>query len=56
MDKGHGFIDRLLISVPLALKPTPEEEEQATSYLANLPLKELQPMFITIADFHNDIL
>ncbi|KAJ7334338.1 hypothetical protein OS493_014648 [Desmophyllum pertusum] len=54
--KGHGLLDRFLISVPLALKPTPEEEEQATEYLARLPLKEFQPVFKAIADSHNDII
>ncbi|KAJ7392380.1 hypothetical protein OS493_012040 [Desmophyllum pertusum] len=56
MDKGHGLLDRFLISVPLVLKPTPEEEEQATEYLARLPLKEFQPVFKAIADSHNDII
>ncbi|KAJ7322054.1 hypothetical protein OS493_033217 [Desmophyllum pertusum] len=56
MDKGHVLLDRFLISVPLALKPTPEEEEQPTEYLADLSFKGFQPVFKAIADAHNDII
>ena len=30
MDKGHGLLNRFIISVPLAVKPTPESEEAVT--------------------------
>ena len=36
MDKGHGLLNRFLVSVPLALKPTPKQEEEASEYLASL--------------------
>ena len=56
MDKGHGLLDRFLISVPRGLKPTPEEEEQATAYLTRQPLQEFEPVFRATAAAHKDII
>ena len=48
MDKGHGLLDRFLISVPNAREPTPEEKEKATEYLERLQLKGFQPVFASV--------
>ena len=42
MDKGHGLLDRFLISVPNARKPTSEQEEEVTEYLEGLQIKDYQ--------------
>ncbi|KAJ7384355.1 hypothetical protein OS493_022468 [Desmophyllum pertusum] len=42
MDKGRGLLDRFLISVPFALKPTPQSEEEAAEYLNTLPFITFQ--------------
>ncbi|PFX12073.1 hypothetical protein AWC38_SpisGene24024 [Stylophora pistillata] len=55
MDKGHGLLDRFLISVPNARKPTPEQEEEATEYLERLQLKQFQPVFASLHAAHKDI-
>ena len=56
MDKGHGLLDRFLISVPNARKPTPEQqEEEATEYLERLQLKDFQPVFTSVHAAHRDI-
>ena len=54
MDKGHGLLDRFLISVPNARKPTPEQEE-ATEYLERLQLKNFQPVFASVHAAHREI-
>jgi len=51
MDKGHGVLDRFPISV--ARKPTPQEEEDAVEYLADLALREFQPILTAVAAAHN---
>ena len=55
MDKGHGLLDRFLISVPNARKPTPEQEEEATEYLEGLQLKDFQTVFASVHAAHRDI-
>ena len=55
MDKGHGLLDRFLISVPNARKPTPEQEEEAAEYLEGLRLKDFQPVFASVHAAHRDI-
>ena len=54
MDKGHGLLDRFLISIPMARKPTPQQEEEAFQYLADLPLREFKPIFAAISAAHKD--
>ena len=58
MDKGHGLLDRFLISVPNARKPTPEQQEETTEYLERLQLKDFQPVFASVhaAHRHHQIL
>ena len=52
MDKGHGLLDRFLITVPNARKPTPEQEEEAAEYLEGLRLKDFQPVFTSVHAAH----
>ena len=55
MDKGHGLLDRFLVTVPNARKPTPEQEEEAAEYLERLRLKDFQPVFASVHAAHKDI-
>ena len=55
MDKGHSLLDRFLISVPNARKPTPEQEEEATEYLERLQLKDFQSIFASVHTAHREI-
>jgi len=48
MDKGHGLLDRFLISGPNTRKPTPKQEEEATEYLKGLQLKDFQTIFASV--------
>ena len=40
----------------MARKPTPQEEEDAVEYLADLPLREFQPILTAVAVAHKDII
>ncbi|XP_031574350.1 uncharacterized protein LOC116308118 [Actinia tenebrosa] len=55
MDKGHGLIDRFLFTVPFALKPTPQEEEQSIEYLNNQTFKDFDRLFTEIEQMHHNI-
>ena len=55
MDKGHGLLDRFLITVPNARKPTPEQEEEGAHYLADLPLQDFVPLFAAIYAAHKNV-
>lgn len=52
MDKGHGLLDRFLITVPNTRKLTPEQEEEGTHYLADLPLQDFVSLFAAIYAAH----
>ena len=54
MDKGHGLLDRFLITVPNVRKPTPEQEE-GTHYLADLPLQDFVSLFAAIYAAHKNV-
>lgn len=54
MDHGHGLIDRFLIAVPLALRPTPEQQSEAKSYLQTEPIDNFEDIFLAIHDMHQD--
>ena len=57
MDKGHGLLERFLISVPLApLKPTPKQEEEASEYLASLACNDFATIIRAIEKAHKDII
>ena len=53
MDKGHGLLDRFLITVPNVRKPTPEQE--GTHYLADLPLQDFVSLFAAIYAAHKNV-
>ena len=55
MDKGHGLLDRFLLTVPLALKPTPEQEEQSLAYLNDQTFKDFDRLFLNIEQKHDNI-
>ena len=55
MDKGHGLLDRFLVSVQMARKPTPQEEEDAIEHVTDLPLREFEPILTAVAAVHKDI-
>ena len=53
MDKGHGLLDRFLMTVPNVRKPTPEQE--GTHYLADLPLQDFVSLFAAIYAAHKNV-
>ena len=53
MDKGHGLLDRFLITVPNVRKLTPEQE--GTHYLADLPLQDFVSLFAAIYAAHKNV-
>lgn len=55
MDKGHGLLDRFIISVPRAFKPTPEEE-LSSAHIADIPLKDFDPILTAVAAADKDII
>ena len=55
MGKGHSLLDRFLISVPNARKPTQEQEEEVTEYLERLQLKDFQSVFASMQAAHQEI-
>lgn len=55
MDKGRGLLDRFLISVPFALKPTPQSEEEAAEYLNTLPFSDFRPFFSAVVESHTNL-
>ncbi|CAB4025294.1 Hypothetical predicted protein, partial [Paramuricea clavata] len=54
MDQGHGLMDRFLISVPLALRPTPEQQTNATDYIDTEPIDNFEEIFGLIQQIHQD--
>ncbi len=54
MDQGHGLIDRFLISVPLALQPTPEQQTNATDYINTVPIDNFEEIFGLIQQIRQD--
>lgn len=52
MDKGYGLLDCFLITVPNTWKLTPEQEEEGTHYLADLPLQDFVSLFTAIYPTH----
>ena len=52
MDHGHGFIDRFLISIPMVLCPTPQQQRDANAYIATEPVEALEEIFQAIHDHY----
>ena len=54
MDQGHGLIDRFLISVPLVLRPTPQQQADANRYIETEAIDNFEDIFQAIQDFHEE--
>ena len=52
LDQGHGVLDRLIITFPKCLRPTPQETEQAVEALTQSPLSSFDDIFSEIARLH----
>jgi len=55
MDKGHELLDRFHVTVPMALKPTPQQQEESIQYFRNMPLKDFNRVFNAIDESHTDL-
>jgi len=57
MDQGHGFLDRFLVAIPLALRPTPEQLDDATTCLNEMAFNDsdFQSLFDAIFAAHTNI-
>lgn len=55
MDQGHGLLDRLLVAIPLALRPTPEQLDDARERLDEMAFNDLQLLFDAIFATHTYI-
>ena len=55
MDQGHGLLDRFLVAIPLALRPTPEQLDQACGHINEMALSDFKPLFDSIFDAHTNI-
>ena len=51
-DQGHGLIDRFLISVPMVLHPTPQQQQEANAYIATQPIETIDEIFQAIQEHH----
>ena len=56
MDQGHGLLDRFLVAIPLALRPTPEELDDAQRRLDEMAFNDFQPLFDAIFVAHTNII
>ena len=52
MDQGHGLIDRFLISVPMVLRPTTQQQLDANAYIATQPIETIDEIFQSIQEHH----
>lgn len=50
MDQGHGLVDRILISSPMALRPTMTQIEQAQECLTREVVQDFNTLFARIDD------
>ena len=55
MDQGHGLLDRFLVAIPLALRPTPEQLDQACGHINEMALSDFKLPFDSIFDAHTNI-
>ena len=55
MDQGHGLLDRFLVAILLALRPTPEQLDEACERLNEMAFEDLQPLFNAIIAAHINI-
>ena len=54
MDQGHGLVDRLLISTPMAMRPTLTEMEEAKAYISNEVVQDYDEYFTRVSDVDKD--
>lgn len=54
MDQGHGLVDRFLLTVPLVLQPTPQQQEFAYTFLNNFVISDFSTVFSAIANSHTN--
>ena len=45
MDQGPGLIDCFLISVPMVLRPTPQQQRDANAYISTEPIETIDAIF-----------
>lgn len=46
IDQGHGLVDRFLVAIPVAFRPTPQEQEDANTFLSSCVIKDFsKPIF-----------
>ena len=54
MDQRHRLIDCFLISVPLVLCPTPQQQDDANRYIEMEAIDNFEDIFQEIPDFHEE--
>ena len=55
MEQGHGLLDRFLVTIPLALRPTPEQLDEASERLNEMAFDDMQLLFDAIIAAHINI-
>ena len=56
MGQGHGLLDRFLVAIPMALRPTPEQLDDAQRRLDKMAFNDFQPLFDAIFVAHTNII
>ena len=56
MDQGHGLLDRFLVAIPLALRPTPEQLDEANIRLDEMAFNDFQSLFDAIFVAHTNMI
>ena len=56
MDQGHGLLDRFLVAIPLALRPIPEQLDDAQRRVDEMAFNDFQPLFDAIFVAHTNII
>ena len=54
IDHGHALMDRFLLSVPLALRPTPQQQNDAYQYLQTQAIETYDDIFQLVNDLHQN--
>ena len=54
IDHGHALMDRFLLSVPLALRPTPQQQNDAYQYLQTEAIETYDDIFQLVNDLHQN--
>ena len=56
INKGQGLLDRFLVAIPLALRPTPEQLDVAQRCHDEMAFNDFQPLFNAIFVAHTNII